>query len=470
MAQEAQQEEQGHWKDRAITASEAISDAFDVAKAYGAHIANWVLFFCLVANLVEMVSPDLQAFAGLAIVGVQSISLDIAGFGLTAMAASAKRRGDEKSARKANAMGWMLITVMAITVGLITLAAFKPEWALGIQEANQGLMFVRVIVTVFYGHIVHQLREESASHENRLKELETEVSTLQGQLQAKQQEVSTVQQTKQQEVSTVQLKLSTVQSQVSTLQEQLDGAKQEVSSVQRKLDAEQQKVSILEEELATGQGDTAGLHRELNAAKIELEGLRGRLSAKVREVEETQADLSNVVTLRRELNAAQLASEEVRGQLQSKARELEGVQSRLSGEQQEASKLRNQLSSEQKRVSTLQAQLDTIHQQRVSTGQAQVSSNLGTQVSTGQQNKEAGQQQKGDTGQEKIVTLDTRRRTPRQTAMAVRQLMVDHKGITGRDIARQLPCSPTTANEWKKFFDDGGTLEQLYPEGEAVNE
>lgn len=315
MAHEVAQQEENHWRDRAITAAEVISDAFDVAKAYGAHVANWVLWFCLLANLIEMVSAAFEAFAGMAIVGIQSISLDVAGFGLTAMAASAKRRGDEKSAKKANAMGWTLITVMAITVGLITLAALHNEWASTIHQIEQGLMFVRVIVTVFYGHIVHELRTEGTAHENHLKDLETEVSTLQQQIKAKEQEVSTI-----------QGQFSSVQKTVSALQQQLADEKDKVAGVQHKLDLAQQNVARLELELETGQGDTAGLHRELNTAKTEVESLRGRLNAKMREVEEMEAGQAAVITLRRELGTAQARVGELQFQLDAKQQSLKNEQ------------------------------------------------------------------------------------------------------------------------------------------------
>ncbi len=313
MTQTAQREH--HWKDHAIAAAETISDAFDVAKAYGAHIANWVLFFCLVANLIEVVSPGFEALLGMAIVAVQSISLDIAGFGLTAMAASAKHRGDEKSALKANVMGWTLISVMAITVGLVTLAAFKPDWASGIEQANQVLMFVRVIVTVFYGHIVHQIREEGTAHENRLAALETELSTLQQQIKAKEQEVSTM-----------QGQLTGTQKTVSALQQQLADEKDKAADVQHKLGLAQQKVVGLEQELATGHGDTASLHRELSAATTEVESLRGRLDAKTREIEAMQAGQAAVITLRRDLGIAQAHIGELQFQLDAKQQALKNEQ------------------------------------------------------------------------------------------------------------------------------------------------
>jgi len=313
MVQVAQQER--HWKDRAIAAAERISDAFDVAKAYGAHIANWVLFLCLVANLIEMVSPGFEALLGMAIIAVQSISLDIAGFGLTAMAASANHRGDKRSALKANVMGWTLISVMAFTVGMVTLAAFKPDWASGIEQANQVLMFVRVIVTVFYGHIVHQIREEGTTHENRLAALETELSTLQQQIK-----------TKEQEVSTMQGQISSTQKTVSALQQQLADEKDKAADVQHKLDLAQRKVAELEQELAKGHGDTASLHRELNAARTEVESLRGRLDAKTREIEAMEAGQAAVITLRRDLGTAQARIGDLQFQLDAKQQDLKNEQ------------------------------------------------------------------------------------------------------------------------------------------------
>lgn len=282
--------EKEHWKDRLIAKAEAISDGFDVAKAYGAHIANWVLFFCLVANLVEMISPEFQAFAGMAIVGVQSISLDVAGFGLTAMAASARRRGDRNSAIKADVMGWTLISVMAITVGMVTLAAFKHEWAEGIEKANQVLMFVRVIVTVFYGHIVHQIREAGTAHENRLAELETQISDLQKQISDKQQEASQAQK----RIADSQKALSDLQIQLNTAQE---------------------------------------------SARIEVESLRGKLEIKGREVEMMQTDQAGVIDIRRELNTVKFQAQDLQAQLEAKQQTLKNEQLMVSNLRREVERL-----------------------------------------------------------------------------------------------------------------------------------
>lgn len=431
---------QVHWRDRAITASECISDGFEVLKAYGARIAEWILFFCLIANIIEIFplpEPFASVFGNL-VLGIQSVTLDIAGFGLASMGDHARRRGDVHAARKAGGMGWTLICVMILTVSLVTLSIIVPATKPTVDIIEKVLILARVIVTVIYGHVVHSLRNAGEEFDNRVSTLQKEVDTLQQQLQAKQKEVDSG-----------QVRLSTVQTQVSTLEDELDTARRDLSTVQRKLDTEQQRVSSLEQELDTGQGDTAGLRRELSAAAIELESLRGRLAAKTREVEEMQVDLSSVVSLRRELNTAQVASQELQAQLDTKARELDIVQSMLSSEQQLVSSLKKQLSSVQ---SKLDAQVSTVQTAKASTGH--------TKADTGRVGKV-------DTGQEKIVQLDTHRldahrKTGRgdQLAEQIKKLIDAEPGISGRAIAARVGCSPTTANDWKKFFENGGQLDE----------
>lgn len=431
-----QQQQEIHWRDRAISALSIISDGFEVFKAAGAHVAEWVLWFCLVANLLEMFPLPLPSWYGVTVIAIQSVMLDVAGFGLTSMAASAKRRGDLEAAKKGSRMGWALIIIMMLTVGLITLSVLVPVTKPYVDWVDKLMILARMVVTVFYGHIVDQLKKASASHDDRLAELERELTDVRGQLAAKAQEVSTV-----------QGQLSTVQGRVSTLEVELDTARRDLSTVQRKLDAEQQRSSTLENELLGGQGDTSTLRRELAEARANAEGLQIRLDAKLRELAEMQGDLFGVIDLRRELKAAQQATEEVREQLSTKARELAAVQS--------------QLSTEQRTVSSLRRELSSVQSSRVSTRQSE-------RVSTGQQKRETGQAGKGDTGQEKIVKLDTRRRQ-NTLAREIYQLMMDVPGITGREISRRVNCSPTTASEWKKFFDEGGTLEQLFPEEHVAN-
>lgn len=179
-----------HWRDRAINASEGISDAFEVLKTYGARLADWILFFCLIGDILE-IFPLPEPFAttfGNVVLGSQVITLDIAGFGLASMGDHAERRGDRKSARKARVMGWVLIGIMIGTVGLVTTAILIPQTKDIVDGINKGLMLVRVGVTVIYGKIVHQLRSASNGHADRLRKLEQGIADLQNQLNTKQRD------------------------------------------------------------------------------------------------------------------------------------------------------------------------------------------------------------------------------------------------------------------------------------------
>ena len=43
-----------HWKSAALKNAEVITDAWEVAKAYASPAAEWVLFLCMIANIITM--------------------------------------------------------------------------------------------------------------------------------------------------------------------------------------------------------------------------------------------------------------------------------------------------------------------------------------------------------------------------------------------------------------------------------
>lgn len=287
---------QQHWRDRAITVSEAISDAFEVLKAYGARIAEWVLFFCLIANIIE-IFPLPEPFAnvfGNIVLGIQSVTLDVAGFGLTSMGAHARRRGDEKAANKASAMGWTLIGIMIVTVSLVTVSLIIPDTKPTIDTIGKVLILARVIVTVFYGHIVHSLRVAGTEHDNRIAELEKEVSTRKAEVSSVQLQLSNAQK----QVSTGQQEMDRWRSQLDTLRGQLDIKQQEIESLHTALnsghDFQASRVSSLQQEVEHEQATQAALRRELYAAKAELERVQLALSTEQHTVSSLRRELSTV--------------------------------------------------------------------------------------------------------------------------------------------------------------------------------
>ncbi len=474
-----------HWRDRLIVRSEAISDGWEVAKAYAARAAEIILFVCMIANLLEMF-PILPVWFGNVVLIIQSITLDVAGFGLKTMGDHARRHGKEKAAHTAESMGWALISLMIVTVSLVTLSILIPSTAPYVDWIEKALILVRVAVTVLYGHVVHSLRQANIDYANEVSTLREEVSTLRqtasilqpqldsatkqvdtlsGQLQEKRQEVDTLSghlNAEQQRASTLQNELDAGQGDTSTLRKQLtatlveaetlrthlDGKKQELTSLHEQLqssqewqesrfrqilETEQQRASGLQTELTTEQAMASALRRQLNAAEITVDMLRKQL-------EHLTAEEAVAATLRAQLSTAQDDVDGLRKHLEVKQRELERVQGLWESEQREVSTLRVQLEAEQHHVSTLRQKLDS----------AQVSSDQGKSMNS---------------GQGKVVRLDTSR--PRKsgqdaaenaTAEQIRALMAADPGISGRGIAARLGCSPTTAAKWKHFFEDGGQL------------
>lgn len=152
------------WKEAAIERAEGITDAWEVVKAYMGRAAEWVLFLCMIINIIEMLPGVAIAQWILNIVlGVQVVMLDIGGMSLSSMAAHAKEQGDEAAANKADITSKFLIGLMIVTLLLVAAGVLFPVIKPYTDMAEKGLILVRVIMTVIYGHVLHSLR--SSKHQ-----------------------------------------------------------------------------------------------------------------------------------------------------------------------------------------------------------------------------------------------------------------------------------------------------------------
>jgi hypothetical protein len=153
-----------HWRDRLIAKASFLSDVWQVVLAWGAAAAEWIIYLCMFANILELFITFSPGLAN-GILATQSITLDVAGFGLASMASHALRYGNEEAAKKAQGMSNTLIVLMVITVLLMAIghiSLFKPIYQyLGWIET--GLILVRLVISVFYSHVVHSVREANAS-------------------------------------------------------------------------------------------------------------------------------------------------------------------------------------------------------------------------------------------------------------------------------------------------------------------
>lgn len=153
---------QRHWKDRAMSSSEAITDAWDVTKAILARLAEWVLFVCMVMNIIEILpGVVLPALVSNLVLCVQAVTLDVAGFGLASMADHARDNGDEQAARTGKRTSWLLINLMIVTLLLVSIGLLWPMTQTFTAPAEKVLILARVIMTVIYSHVVHSLRRST---------------------------------------------------------------------------------------------------------------------------------------------------------------------------------------------------------------------------------------------------------------------------------------------------------------------
>src|SRR5215472_1129903 len=178
-----------NWKRDAMKRAGVISDAFEVFKAWLAHFANWILFFCLIGNILQTVVSLGSELSG-TLLCIQCVMLDVAGASLYTMAQHAKSEGNEKGANLAMFMSIILLIIMTITALNGTLSSMFPSLAWFVQDTNYVLIFARIVIVVAYGNIVHQLNTSTEMHDNRIEELEQEVQNLRDQLATSQQRVS----------------------------------------------------------------------------------------------------------------------------------------------------------------------------------------------------------------------------------------------------------------------------------------
>ncbi len=156
--------ENKHWKDAALAKAEAITDAWEVVKAYAGRAAEWVLFVCMIINIVEMLPEvNLSTSVTNAVLGIQVVMLDIGGLSLSTMAAHARALGDEKAAKRAGTTSAFLIGLMIVTLLLVSIGLLFPTVKQYTDLAEKGLILVRVVMTVIYSHVIHSLR--STSHQ-----------------------------------------------------------------------------------------------------------------------------------------------------------------------------------------------------------------------------------------------------------------------------------------------------------------
>ncbi|QBD75157.1 hypothetical protein EPA93_03765 [Ktedonosporobacter rubrisoli] len=150
------------WKTIALARAEIITDLWEVAKAYAGRAAEWVLFLCMVVNIVEMLpGVNIAGWILNTVLGVQVVMLDIGGMSLGTMASHIREQGNAEAAKKADVTSKFLIGLMVVTLLLVSIGMLFPAIKLYTDMGEKGLILVRVVMTVIYGHVIHSLRSTS---------------------------------------------------------------------------------------------------------------------------------------------------------------------------------------------------------------------------------------------------------------------------------------------------------------------
>ncbi|HZU03984.1 MAG TPA: hypothetical protein VFA10_30255 [Ktedonobacteraceae bacterium] len=301
-----------HWRDREIARSETISDAWQVFLAYAGRGAEIILFICMAISLAQMIPtialPD--ALTG-AVFVVQMITLDVAGFGLTSLAKAVKRAGDEETARRAETVGTCLIIIMVVSMlagGVSRLFGTNHDVKTWMGYLDDVLLLTRVGLTVFYGKIMHSLRDSQQHMQTQVEDeraaLQEEVAQLQTTLQHERQEASEsasrlraeMTQAQSDQAATIaelQQRLSALQSEKDHIIDELSQARQSLQHASRNESSLQ--ASISEKELSW----QAKMHAAVKAAREEMQALmkaeagaeQGKLQAEIEELKRANAQL-----------------------------------------------------------------------------------------------------------------------------------------------------------------------------------
>ena len=161
------------WRERAIEHSRVLTDGFEVALTWAGAIADWILFLCLVSNIVEVLAKLGGTPFSNIVMGTQSILLDVGGFALLTMAFHAHQREARRTRNGAATVGALLMLVTLATVVLITVGNLWPKAADQVQGINQGLILARIGMTIVYECTIHLLRH-AEQHEQQVQQAQVQ--------------------------------------------------------------------------------------------------------------------------------------------------------------------------------------------------------------------------------------------------------------------------------------------------------
>jgi hypothetical protein len=275
------------WRERALERSQIITDAWEVAKAYAGRIAEWVLYICMIANIIEILVEVPVAFSYI-VLGTQVVMLDVGGFSLASMADHARDQGDERAAHRASRTGYFLIGITILTLTLFTVGILFAPAKRYTDDAEKILILVRVIMTVIYGHVIHSLRRAETGRKRVETQVDELAKTVNQQITQLGQTVATIEQNLTFHVHQLQGEMqrhsasfsSQFRGEIQTLSDQLLTLNSLVESLQKSEEISQDSNADLHEE--SDEDEEPGTPTEAGGAK----GQRRKYSLTFEEVSE----------------------------------------------------------------------------------------------------------------------------------------------------------------------------------------
>lgn len=316
------------WKDRAIERSQAITDAWEVVKAYAGRVAEWVLFSCMVANIIGILpGVHLWEWFQSLVMGTQVIALDVGGFGLASLADHARQTGNEKTARLAGRTSFFLIALMILTVLLVSVGTLWPSLKSVVDTIDKGLILVRVAMTVIYSHVIHKLRtvQEQAvqaaddSHARAIADLQKHLQQVRDEKARLAADHHRQDELARQEKDALALQLEQAKqaAQLATdLHARTDQAHQNQSGL----------VADLQNRLHLAVQETQGLTAKLSAAQLQNADLSAQLETANRRLSDLQNADHNLQKLSAKLQSADLQNADLTAKLETAKAQLADLQ------------------------------------------------------------------------------------------------------------------------------------------------
>lgn len=259
------------WRDRSIERSRVLTDSFEVSLTWAGGLADWILFLCLICNIVEVLAHLAGSAFSNIVMGTQSVLLDIGGFALLTMAVHAHQRGARRTRNSAATVGGLLMLVTLATVVLITVGNLWPKAADQVGNINQALILARIGMTIVYEATIHLLRH-AEQHEQQVQQanqLSTQLSS----------ELSSAIDQQQQEFSRSLQQLSEQFSrQLSTLAQEFSS---QLSEVTRDIADQREMLTAHEQALTTLAALPSIIERHEHTTRQALAGMRTSLESNV---------------------------------------------------------------------------------------------------------------------------------------------------------------------------------------------